>query len=89
MGMDPSTMAMVGGALGGAILGMTQKGVQAPSQQPSPAPQPTQRPDSLNVLAQTQAQAAGTPGLASTFLTGPQGVDPKTVKTTRQSLYGS
>jgi hypothetical protein len=89
MGMDAMTMATVGGALAGTLLAGRQKAVTPPVQQAAPAPQPSRMPDPTQVLQDTQAQAAGTPGLASTFLSGPQGVDPTKVKTTRTSLYGS
>jgi hypothetical protein len=84
MNVDPSLM---GGLLLGAALAGRQKGGTPQMQAPAAAPQPAQRPTPMDALAQTQAQAGG--GVGSTWLTGPQGVDPKTVKTTKNVLYGS
>lgn len=85
MGMDVNP-SMLGGMLLGAALGMRGKSGAPAQQAPAPAPQPQRRPDPVAVLQDTAAQAAAVPG---TYLTGPQGVDPKTVKTTKQSLYGN
>jgi hypothetical protein len=90
MGMDVNP-SMLGGMLLGAAIGMRGQGGGAAPQQaaPQPAPQPAQRPDPIAMLQDATAEAQATPGLASTWLTGPQGVDPKSVKTTKQSLYGN
>jgi hypothetical protein len=88
MGMDVNPQ-MLGGMLLGAALGMRGRSGVPAQQAPEPAPQPARRPDPIAVMQETAAQAAATPGLGSTYLTGPGGVDPKTVKTTKQSLYGN
>lgn len=88
MGMDVNP-GLAGGLLLGALLGSRQARANMPAQvAPSPAPQPAHAPDAQQILADMQAPA-GTAGVSSTFLTGPQGVDPKTVKTVKQSLYGN
>lgn len=75
------------GALLGAALAARKSG-SPQMQQMAPAPKPEVRPDQAAVMQDLAQQAIAT-GLGSTWLTGPQGVDPKTVKTTRKELNGS
>lgn len=89
MGMDNINPAMLTGLALGAVMGARQGSARMPQQQaPEPAPQPSKVPAAESILSDMQ-QTGGQQGVASTFLTGPQGVDQKTVKTTKPTLYGT
>lgn len=88
------SMGIVAAVVGGLALGtMMNKSpsIQAP-QAPSapPTPQAAQTPQAGDALKQVQGQgqAGGSPGVASTFLTGAGGVDPSQLNLGKTTLLG-
>lgn len=94
MGMDPISLAVVGGlasGLVGGLLGGSQKQADIPAPpKPEAPPQASASPDVQGVRAGQagQGQAGGAPGVAQTFLTGAGGVDPSQLKLDKTTLLG-
>lgn len=90
MGFSSAAVAYYAGAAalaGGAVAAVASK----PKKPNIPAPpQASQVPDANTVVkGQTgQGQAAGSPGVAQTFLTGPGGIDPSLLNLGKATLLG-
>lgn len=79
--------------VGGLVLGtvMSQKPSIPTPPTPAPPPQAAQTPQAGDVLKGMQGtgQSGGSPGVASTFLTGAGGVDPNQLNLSKTTLLGA
>ncbi len=82
-------MMMAGGALGGAVLSSALAPKPA-APQLTPPPQPSVAPDVAGTRASLagMGQGGGSPGIAQTFLSGMQGIDPSLLQLGKATLLG-
>jgi hypothetical protein len=92
---EPTTMGAVGlGLLGGMAVAksmtpdMPQQSPTAPASPPKPSPQSAKQPQVPALRAANAMQTGVNAAPSSTFLTGPGGIDPKTLQLGRNTLLG-
>ena len=92
MGFTTTEYAMMAMAAGTTVSAIAASQQKAPNiAAPTPPPQAGKAPDVANTMqGMTGAgQAGGSPGVAQTFLTGSQGVDPSLLNLGKNTLLGS
>lgn len=91
MGIDPVSLTMMAVAgLGSAVASQVLAPKQPQIAAPPPPPQASKAPDANAVRAGMAGtgQGGGSPGVAQTFLSGVQGVDPSLLTLGKNTLLG-
>jgi len=90
MGMSAGMTALLAGLGGAAVASAMTPKSSAPAIAAPPQTQASQAPDAMGQRAALagSGQGGGSPGIAQTFLSGTQGVDPSLLQLGKNTLLG-